>query len=658
MIRLLLIAFSAAAVGAALLAGAALAGFDPDFGENGRVMTDFAGGLDNAKDVVIQPDGKLVVAGSAGADIALARYHPDGRLDDSFADGGRQTRDLGADYANAEGIAVDGSGNIVVVGQATKDGIAAAVLIRYDKEGKLDQAFGDGGSTEVDFGAGSSASLNAVALDGQGRTVVSGWVSRPDEDSELAVARLDADGQPDGTFGTEGVRVLDIAGRDDRATTVGLDPSGKLVVAGSTETQNEGEANPQQDAVVARFTTDGTPDAGFSDDGHTTTRFTPGTDQVSGLAIQPDGKIVLAGGGLSVAGFIGRYDTDGSPDETFSYDGQILRSGGMSNRYNDVAIQSDGRIVVVGYASGYRSGDLWTDRYEGNGIREFSQDRSLAGSPSALALQPDGRVVVAGGTNKGDFLVLRHEFTRANLSVDISDAPDPARAGSALKYTARISNAGPDRAAFVRSSHRLPPGTDLISAKATQGSCSGPTSAAIVCALGTLGAGQLAEVELTVRPRESGTVESYARVDTETLEVDYDDNSESATTTVRPPPPPPPADLVLDIEARDSVRRGQRLTYFGRVRNAGPGVASPTTYKATLSRGQRFVAASRSCRLRRATRTVECSLGPMGAGVVRLPRIRVEAARRGSITLTGVVTSARRDPRRRNNREVEALRVR
>lgn len=324
---------------------------DPTFGSGGFVATDFFGGEDIPGGVAIQPDGRIVVAGSAtqgfNYDFALVRYNVDGTLDGSFDGDGRVTTDFFGPTGNgdiASAVAIQPDGKIVIAGSA---------LVRYTSDGVLDSTFGVGGfvNTTV-FGEGFGSF--ALALQPDRNIVVAGAFAQtgsPTADDWL-LARYDSLGNPDLSFGTNGSVKTDFFGRGDVARALALLPDGRIVAAGSA-----GEAGaPGAVFAVARYLENGTPDPTFDGDGRRTSNL-DGFDEVAyGVAVQTDGKLVLAGTAanpdFTLDFALVRYDVNGSEDSSFGALGRVRTDFfGGSDGARAVAVQADGKIVAAGSAS-------------------------------------------------------------------------------------------------------------------------------------------------------------------------------------------------------------------------------------------------------------------------------------------------------------------
>jgi uncharacterized delta-60 repeat protein len=344
---------------------------DTHFGNNGSVLTDFGTGANQAVAVAIQPDGKIVVAGTINGtinddfqDIGVARYNPDGTLDRSFANGGEVLIDLGSDTdGTAAGLAIQPNGKIVVAGTASgfdadDNFFEEIALARLNANGRLDATFGTGGEVLTGFGANTTVAAAGLALQPNGKIVVAGTAT--DQDTfvnEFALARYNTNGQLDASFGTGGEVTTSFGdGVSATARAVAIQANGRIVVAGSTTDLNTFN----DDFALARYTTTGALDTTFGTGGLVTTSFGPGASaDATGLAIQPDGEIVVAG---TVQDFstdftsdfgLARYNPNGSLDSSFGTGGEVRTSFGpdVSGTVAGVAIAPGGDIVVVGTTS-------------------------------------------------------------------------------------------------------------------------------------------------------------------------------------------------------------------------------------------------------------------------------------------------------------------
>jgi uncharacterized delta-60 repeat protein len=281
---------------------------DPTFGGDGRVTTDL-GSEDEAWDVVVQADGKIVVAGVSlvidglAGDFAVVRYNPDGSLDGSFGTGGVVLTEL-AGWGFA--LALQDDGKIVVAGTAGLSQVSYDVaLVRYEIDGDLDTSFDGDGIAIADLGDGANDIATDVALQSDAKFVVAGWVdpSGPEVGGDFLLARLNPDGgldtqgvdpHLDAPFGVGGWVTTDFDAGDEEAWAVAIESGGKIVVAGQTG------VNPTEtpsEFALARYNVDGSLDETFGAGGKLTTEFETGANGVRDLAIQDDGAIVAAGTG-------------------------------------------------------------------------------------------------------------------------------------------------------------------------------------------------------------------------------------------------------------------------------------------------------------------------------------------------------------------------
>jgi uncharacterized delta-60 repeat protein len=268
---------------------------DPTFGGDGVVTTDFTDQGDFAAGVALQDDGKIVAVGRADDSFAVARYRPRGRLDATFRGDGTVTTKITAQRDGAAAVAVQPDGRLVVVGTAGVKPIAQDDsfwgIVRYKTDGTLDRTFsGDGKLIDQLTSFGDFAF--DVALQPAGEIVVGGTadVGGNDPDAKFAVARLLSDGSPDFTFSDDSVHEENPTSRPDFGNALSLQSDGKIVIAGTSMSIN---SCCMSRAVVVRLTAGGDPDDTFS--GSTIVTDSADAQAANDMLVQPDGKIVTAG---------------------------------------------------------------------------------------------------------------------------------------------------------------------------------------------------------------------------------------------------------------------------------------------------------------------------------------------------------------------------
>jgi uncharacterized delta-60 repeat protein len=229
--------------------------------------------------------------------FALARYNGDGTLDQSFGSGGKQTTDFFSNGSVGVGVRIQGDGKIVAAGYAAVDSHNTKTdfaIARYNPDGSLDQSFGGGGKQTTGF-VGNWALGDAVAIQADGKIVVGGYAETGayvSPTSDFALARYNQDGTLDQSFGSGGMQRTDFFGNCDQSFDLGIQSDGKIVLGGFAQAR-DGDSN--RDFAVARYNSDGSLDQSFGSGGRQVTDFFGGQDIAFGLALQPDDKIVLAG---------------------------------------------------------------------------------------------------------------------------------------------------------------------------------------------------------------------------------------------------------------------------------------------------------------------------------------------------------------------------
>lgn len=322
---------------------------DTSFGTNGKVLTDvsgindLSGNGDAVKNLIIQSDGKIVAVGDS--------YNGNNLYDFSLA--------------------------------------------RYESNGVLDSNFGAGGVLMTDFGG--SDRFHGAVIQPDGKIIAAGgsWIGG---DGNLALVRYNTDGTLDTTFGIDGNgKVITDVGGNESIIDISLLSNGKIMVVGQTNGTPSG-------TFLARYTSDGLLDATFGTGGIIIDSTIP-QQYVSGLSIQSDDKIVVAGN-TSVDFMLVRYTASGTLDTTFDNDGKVLTDFGGNDSAAAITIAPDGKIIVAGWSlsTNYYTFALARFNTDGSLDTTFDSDGKLTtefgglsnASGRTVSIQTDGKIVVAG----------------------------------------------------------------------------------------------------------------------------------------------------------------------------------------------------------------------------------------------------------------------
>ena len=399
---------------AALLLALAAAQFAP-------VTTDFDRHDDRAEAVAIQADGKVVVAGYSErkftASYALSRYLPDGSLDPSFGGDGTVTADLG-DFDGVEDVLVQPDGRIVGVGGATVGEDDRLGVVRVLPDGRLDASFGSGGTVKLADAHGYLCfDPFAVTLQPDGKLVIAGSSDCGGEGGLIAVSvvRLLPDGRPDASFDGDGQKRFDF-GPCGFANAVAVQGDGKILVAGGDGGCSEDESPFR----VARLNADGSFDRSFGRGGRQAVQLPVPYAWAEDMQLDAQGRILLAGpAGGETRRWRNRYTfglarltASGALDRSFGRGGVTVAPGHRRRATfaNAAALLPDGRIAVVGtYAPGTRRSETRVAVYRHDGRLDRTFRRGGAGrigfggrreTAEDIAVDADGRLVAVGSTQR------------------------------------------------------------------------------------------------------------------------------------------------------------------------------------------------------------------------------------------------------------------
>lgn len=444
---------------------------DISFDTDGKITTSFGINSDEAYTVAVQPGNKIIVAGvayvSGSENFGLVRYNINGSLDTGFGTNGLLAFRFGNYSARANAILLDGE-NMMVTGSASIDGWDSNfALLCLDSGGGLVSGFGTGGAVTGYYESNLNSFIKAIALqnvNGENKILVAG-----SSNDRFALARRNADGSPDKTFGTDGnvftyfsgpgeaeaiaiqningVDKIIAAGVDEDwesgdstgaiarynadgaldesfgysgktnagilvATCLAIQADNKILVAGQVPVYNIADSSLAYDFGVVRFNANGHLDSTFGTNGIVITGFFGYADSATSIAIQPDGKIIVAGKAVNASGnsdfALARYTIEGALDGSFGNGGKFTTDfNGDNDAALYVAVQPNGKIIVTGFEVGGGSQNFAAARYTSKGklditfgsagklITDFDAHNDVA---YTLALQNDGKILVAGST--------------------------------------------------------------------------------------------------------------------------------------------------------------------------------------------------------------------------------------------------------------------
>ena len=404
----------------------------------GKLLTSFGNSNDVANALLLQPDGKVIQVGHCNAStngsvlsVCIARFLPGGAPDTSFnATGQIKTTYAAAPEFGPVGAALRGDGKLVVAGRCAPAAVGQACLLRYTSSGALDSSFGNAGIALGGMIGSTGMSIYNMALQPDGKIIVVG-TCQGTTTYDFCVQRFTADGAIDAGFNASatGSLVLDMNANFDYATSALVQSDGKIVIAGGCS--NGGVYL----YCVLRLLANGSIDSSFGQSGKLLATPSGGAQAV---AVQPDGKLILAGQCAHTVGqflkgdfCILRFNANGAVDSGFGSAGQVLTTvGNYGNMAYSIAVQPDGRIVVAGSCGNggnNSAADICVQRFTPEGALDTTFNGTgyvitpigsggfyfLYSPKPAVALYVDGRIMVGsscpGGSGDYDFCSVRYD---------------------------------------------------------------------------------------------------------------------------------------------------------------------------------------------------------------------------------------------------------
>jgi len=486
---------------------------DSSFGTNGRIITDFSSNFPNTTEAYVlsnsgtiqRPDGNFVSAGIAlideGTDTffdyVVAVYNPDGSLDSSFNPSGalpgtlyfRLNTTSGSILGGATAVAAQSDNKILLSGIGGGPSVVFDfTTIRLNTDGSFDTSFNATGSipgvSNVEFGSSSADVALSILYNPNNDQILTGGTTLVDIPSslDLAYALYDSAGGLLPSFGSGGLQAINLGGGTSasQVNALGLQSNGQVVSAG---THNTGFA-------LTRLLSDGSLDPNFGNSGAFFTDLLVGVNFIqdsADMAVADDDRLFVTGSNNGDFAFIKVLADGSSLDTNFNAAGAnpgfVSTDIGNSDRSNGIALQADGKILVVGTSNAGGADNQTLVRYLGN-----TADLSISKTTDGFS------------------------FIGGPVTFDIA-----------------VSNAGPDTAEGVVVTDALPSGLNFVSASSSQGSCSGTET--ITCQLGDIASGASASVTIDVVVAEANVYENTATVSAQVVDPDSANNSSTATVT-------------------------------------------------------------------------------------------------------------------------------
>lgn len=350
---------------------------DTSFGNDGTLRFPVGSVKSFVMDMAQQPDGKILLGGrtwdNVTGDFAVVRLNEDGSFDNTFGTNGVFRIETPETEAS-EAMALLDDGTILMVGYRD-DNLAVA---KINADGNMDTTFGVNGWAVLTFDDAASYG-DDLAIQDDGKIVISGFVLNGQNRFQVAAARLNADGSVDNSFGTAGKVVFNVGDWNDFGEGIAIQNDGKILIGGHKWISN---IQQRHDLFVARLNTDGSFDTSYGNAGVATARLVDGANYANDMILQADGKPILMGytifqGIIDMA--MVRFDTDGNLDSTFDGDGMVsFDNQGRENYGYAIDLQADNKIILAGYSYGGGGSEFEVARFLNDPLVGIQDQQKLA----------------------------------------------------------------------------------------------------------------------------------------------------------------------------------------------------------------------------------------------------------------------------------------
>ncbi len=383
---------------------------DISFNTNGKLMTNFGQYYASLNAVQQLPNGQILVAGSVANnnsftsfDFLVARYNSNGSIDPSFGTNGFTTIDFSSNYDAANALAIQSDGKILVAGRSTSNVYYDVAIARLNANGQLDNSFNGSGKVLVDL-QGESDEARTITLQKDGKIIIAGLSSTATAGNALAL-RLNTDGSLDNSFGTNGHVLFTFTGAAYFSSCLVMN-DGSIALAGSTIVLGNSRM------AMAKINSNGTAASGFGTNGQAEFLETAGQSSCAALRYNPFNQNFYLAGMCATNAYMLSIKNDGSINPSFATNGRANFDLGGSEIFNSFCIDQNGDFLLCGNNYINNSYESFVAKLKANGTADNAWGSSGATSinwsiandyGTAMTLQSDGKLLMVGSNDNGLF---------------------------------------------------------------------------------------------------------------------------------------------------------------------------------------------------------------------------------------------------------------
>ena len=375
---------------------------DSSFGVNGISSPPNNGHSSYANAIELQPDEKILLAGSIGDFAGVLRFNTDGSIDNSFGQNGETVYQIAGSANSISSIKIKSDGKIITAGNYYADPYYNFIVEQLDSSGQLDLAFTGNSIQKTSIGNGNNY-LSSVQETSNGKIIAGGYYNNG-LTTDCAILRYTSDGMLDTSFGNQGVTTLHVSLPEDQVQKILIQSDGKILVGGFAK------GSPSVQSFILRFTANGDVDNSFGTNGILLDGNAISVPAIESMGLQSDDKFLTTGYNFPGIG-VSRFNSEGSLDNSFNFGNQTQALWGITdNRVYSITTQNDGKVIAVGSSNNSIDNDFFVVRTNSDGTLDSTFGGtgiftipvgSHGGVANSVLVQNDNKIIIAGYANNG-----------------------------------------------------------------------------------------------------------------------------------------------------------------------------------------------------------------------------------------------------------------